>query len=199
MDNSGHKPLCTCWRCITDILGAWLDSLGTETSTGRWLRFVTITYATLTYPWARGFPRSGSGRPSPDFAQITFISFISQLEEWTGAQVDYVLCAQFGDRNGRFHQHCLLAGEGLGKLSRRRIEGWLNRHAGYSRVLPFRRGAAFYLGSYIGRQVESTDWELRIGKKETLPPKSNRAGDVIARSANVVHSIYHQNLPGRKR
>jgi hypothetical protein len=199
MDNSDHKPLCRCWRCIADILGAWLDSLGTETSTGRWLRFVTITYATPTYPWARGFPRSGSGRPSPDFAQITFISFISQLEDWTGAHVDYVLCAQFGDRNGRFHQHCLLAGEGLGKLSRGRIESWLKKYAGYSRVLPFRSGAAFYVGRYIGKNVENADWELRIGREVALPPRPKCGSGVVARSADVPSSLFHQNLTGRKK
>jgi hypothetical protein len=199
MDKTDHKPLCRCWRCITDTLGVWLDSLGTETSTGRWVRFGTITYATPTYPWARGFPRSGSGRPSPDFAQITFISFVSELEDWIGAQVDYVLCAQFGDRNGRFHQHCLLAGEGLGELSRRRIEGWLNRHAGYSRVLPFRRAAAFYLGNYIGKNVEHADWEIRIGKKEAPPPRPRCAGAVVAKSTDAPKSWFHQNLTGRKK
>jgi len=64
-----HTSSCSCWRCIADVRGRWLDVLSLRTCVGTWILFVTLTYRTPAYPWKRGFPGSGAGKPNPEFAE----------------------------------------------------------------------------------------------------------------------------------
>jgi hypothetical protein len=196
-----HNSGCSCWCCIAGVLGAWIDVLGLRTSAGAWILFVTMTYRTIAYPWNRGFPGSGSGKPSPEFAHHVFADLVTHLEQVLGERIDYVVADQLGSLNGRFHQHALLAGKGLDQYPRSRIAGWLNRRAGFARVLPFEQPAAYYLSRYIGRGLERTDWDLRIGD-EKVPAKkdgSTPGHSVIATSAEMPKGMFHQGLPGRRR
>jgi hypothetical protein len=195
-----HKVSCVCWRCIARVHGDWLDKLGELTKSGEWQNFATITYATHWYPWARGFPTSGTGKPNAEFASHFFAFFISHVEAQLGTRLDYVVADQYGRMRGRFHQHCLLAGEGLDDYPRRELEEWLRRRAGYSRILPFEHGAAYYVSRYIGRGIQHANWDLRIGnQKEDGNEISKCGGLVVATSAELPRGLFHQTLPHRKR
>jgi hypothetical protein len=140
-----HDSGCKCYRCIAEALGSWLQILGLRTQAETWVVFATITYRTLAYPWNRGFPGTGDGKPSPEFAHHVFADLIQYLEQVLGERIDYVVADQLGSLNGRFHQHALLSGKGLADYPRPKIAGWLNRRAGFARVLPFEKPAAYYL------------------------------------------------------
>jgi len=121
MNEEVHLEGCSCWKCHADQLGRWIDALGSETAPGHWQIFVTITYATKSYPWCRGFPVL-PGRPKADFAHHLFERFVSHLESELSSRVDYVVADQLGSINGRFHQHAILAALGLDTY--RRTEIW---------------------------------------------------------------------------
>jgi hypothetical protein len=193
-----HQPDCPCWRCYAATLGIWLDDLGTQTVRGRWDVFATISYRTDSYPWGRGFPLSGSGRPSPDFGYRLFDTFVRHLEEQLGSRVEFVVADHYGTEGGRFHQHALLAANGLAAYSMREMDTWLKAHAGWSRVLPFRQGAAHYIAKYIGRNPDNADWRVGIGSARTrTSPAVGKT--VIAQSASVPKAFFHQTLPHRKK
>lgn len=196
-----HESGCRCYRCLAVVLGRWIEILGLRTSAATWALFVTMTYRTIAYPWQRGFPNSGDGKPSPEFAHHVFADLVTYLEQVLGEGVDYVVADQLGSLNGRFHQHALLAGRGLAQYPRSRIAGWLNRRAGFARVLPFEKPAAYYLSRYIGRGLEQTEWDLRIGD-EKVPAKKDGSipgHHVIATSSELPKGVFHQGLPGRRR
>src|SRR5690349_270107 len=111
--NGTHELGCRCWRCMATIYGDWFDQLGRQTEAGAWQRFVTITYGTVAYPWARGFPGSGCGRPSAEFGHHCFQDFVLHLEAQIGGRLDYIVADQYGSVNGRYHRHSLLAASGL--------------------------------------------------------------------------------------
>ncbi len=195
-----HKPECRCWRCAARVLGNWLDRLGETTEAKHWNLFVTLTYSTPTYPWKRGFPALGHARPTADFGHRFFAFFISYLESRVGSDLDFVVADQYGDVNGRFHQHALLAGKGVECYPRRAIQQWLRCHAGFARVLPFEHGAAHYVARYIGRDVRHTEWDFRIGNEESARPyRSKNGGHVVATSAELPRGLFHQTLPRRHR
>ncbi len=200
MVTRNHALGCGCWRCRTQALGDWLDKLGGQTDPGKWQNFATITYATHSYPWARGFPNSGSGRPSSDFAGHFFAFFVSHLEAQLGSRLDYVVADQFGTLNGRFHQHALLAAKGMEHQPRREIEEWLRNHAGYARLLPFEHGAAHYLVRFLGRDIEGAEWDLRVGNRESGWSEQSKTGQrLVATSAELPRSFFHQTMPRRHR
>jgi hypothetical protein len=196
------QEFCNCWRCTARVLGRWLDILGARTCLGRWLFFVTITYRATEYQWVRGVPVSGTGRPSPAFARYLFTLFSEYVENSVGAPIDYVVVDQYGSRTGRFHQHALVTGRGLDRYPRRHLESWLLRNAGYSRVLPFERGAAYYVGRFIGREAAGLEWDLRIGREAEKRSLSVDVGRmVVAKSADLPSDLFHQTLrhSGRSR
>jgi hypothetical protein len=192
---SGCPEFCTCWRCTTRVLGNWLDDLGTRTCVGRWLLFVTITYRSTEYGSVRGLGASGTGRPSSAFARYVFHLFSDYVERCVGAPIDYVIADQYGSRAGRFHQHALVAGRGLERCPRRDLENWLLRNAGYSRVLPFARGAAYYVGRFIGREAPGLEWDLRIsGETENRSRSVDVGRTVVAKSADLPSDLFHQTF-----
>ena len=176
-----------------------MEKLGGETKVGAWQVFLTITYCSVVYPWARGFPGSGCGMPSAAFGRHCFQDFVLHLEARTGERLDYIVGDQFGQLHGRFHQHALLSAKGLDKYPRSELESWLRRRAGWSRALPFQHGAAHYLARYIGRHLESADWAVRIGGEVVNRNQRAIGRDVIAKSADVPRSLFHQTFTQRKK
>lgn len=189
---------CVCWRCTARVLGRWLDSLGSQTEAGKWLLFVTITYRTVINPWKRGFPVRCADRPSPEFARHLFGSFIQHLERELSSPIAFVVADQQGDIGGRFHQHGLISGKGLDRYPRRSVEKWLGTNAGFNRVLPFRKGAAYYISCYIGRNLDKAEWDVDLGKTSLAQP--TKGGAVVrASSAELPQSYYHQSLRSYQR
>ncbi len=186
---------CRCWRCTTRVLGGWLDGLAAQTCVGCWLLFITISYRGTEYGSAQGFPTSGTGRPSPAFGRYVFQLFSDYVGRQVGAPIDYVVADQYGSRAGRFHQHALVAGRGLDRYPRRDLENWLLRNAGYSRILPFERGAAYYVGRFIGRKTEGLEWDLRItGKTENRSLSVDVGRTIVAKSADLPSDFFHQTI-----
>jgi len=79
--------------------------------------------------------------------------------------VDFAVCDQYGTVGGRFHLHALLGGQGLETYPRKKIEAWLGQRAGFSRVLPFEHGAAYYVGRYLGEHIRDTNFDVRVGEQ----------------------------------
>jgi hypothetical protein len=178
-----HRLGCQCWWCTAQALGTWFDDLAAETELGVWLWFLTITYAE---------------KPSAGFGGYCFEAFISQLSSQLGARVDYVLSDQYGRLNDRYHQHALLSARGLRSYPRSELEAWFRRKAGWCRALPFRNGAAYYLANYIGRHLETADWQLQVGNEIKRAPHGV-GRTVIVASAELPSGLFHQNFRGRKR
>lgn len=199
MLSRNHELGCRCWRCLATVFGDWFDQLGRETEAGGWRVFQTISYRTNSYLWAHGFPGYGCGMPSAEFGRHCFQDFIAHLEAQIGERLDYIVGDQFGQMHGRFHQHALLAAKGLDKYPRSELESWLRRRAGWSRALPFQHGAAHYLARYIGRHLESADWAVRIGGEVVNRNQRAIGRDVIAKSADVPRSLFHQTFTQRKK
>jgi len=194
-----HPSACPCWRCYANEMGRWIDSLGPETGPGRWQIFGTITYATKLPPWRRGFPLL-AGRPKADFAHHLFDRLVLHIEAELGPQADYVVADQFGHINGRFHQHAILAAPGLDTYPRKRLWEWLKERAGWSRILPFKQGAAFYISRYIGRDANRCEWLLRVGEGRLSIEQPSDVGRVIvARSAAMPREYFKNSLAARKR
>jgi len=197
MNEEVHLEGCSCWKCHADQLGRWIDALGSETAPGHWQIFVTITYATKSYPWCRGFPVL-PGRPKADFAHHLFDRFVSHLESELSSRVDYVVADQLGSINGRFHQHAILAALGLDTYPRTEIWRWLKVRAGWSRILPFEQGAAYYISRYIGRDANRCEWFPRIGEDLiATPPEVGRV--IVAHSADLLRECLKQGYKERKR
>jgi hypothetical protein len=194
-----HERGCRCWKCQADHLGRWVDAIGSQTGPGRWQVFGTITFSTKSYPWCRGFPVL-PGRPKADFAHHLFDRFVSHLESELGSRVDYVVADQLGSINGRFHQHAILAAPGLDTYPRTEIWQWLKERAGWSRILPFERGAAYYISRYIGRDANRCEWFPRIGEE---PQAIDRSADIgrmnVVQSADLPRHFFKQSLRERKR
>src|SRR5262245_45165910 len=43
---NSHQDGCSCKACYAQVMGKWIDELGTRTASGEWQIFGTITYAT---------------------------------------------------------------------------------------------------------------------------------------------------------
>jgi hypothetical protein len=181
-------------------MGRYIDSLGLKTISGQWQVFATITFRTPSYPWQRGFPTGGSGRPKPDFAHHLFERFTKHLESELGSAVDFVVADQLGDRNGRLHQHAILSASGLAEYPRTAIWEWLKERAGWSRILPFENGAAYYISRYIGRDVNRCEWNLRIGDRQLCNIDAAAIGGVdVAVSADLPKGYFRNLFSARKR
>ncbi len=194
-----HANHCACWKCQADSLGRWIDALGSRTLPAKWQVFATITYSTKSYPWCRGFPIL-AGRPKADFAHHLFDRLVLHLERELPSRVDYVVADQLGSINGRFHQHAILAALGLDTYSRKEIWSWLKPRAGWSRILPFEHGAAYYISRYIGRDANRCDWYPRVGEQELRPQSTAQVGRLnIVKSADLPREFFKQSYKERKR
>lgn len=181
-------------------LGIWFDEMGKSTSSGRWILFITITYRTPDFPWQQGFHSTFVSKPSPYYASHLFQCLVKHLEVEIGSAVDFIVADQYGKRNGRFHQHALLAGDGLATVPVRQISAWLNEHAGYNRVLPFKSGAAYYISRFIGSAVGDAAWDVQIGgiPESRLRP-TYKSGVEIVTTPEISHEALHQTLVNRRR
>jgi hypothetical protein len=167
-------------------MGQWIDGMAKETSPGHWQVFGTATFRTPYYPWRRGFPLGGSYKPSPNFVHRNFDQLIRFIEGEIHAPVDYVVADQLGAANGRLHQHFILAAPGLDDFPRTKIWNRLFERAGFNRILPFERGAAYYIGRYIGRDAANSEWSFRLAAHPDVPPIPRRIGRTeIVRSVEM--------------
>lgn len=191
-----HRPGCSCHKCFAKVMGSWIDDLGGRTRPGQFQVFGTTTFRTPTYPWQRGFPTGGGGRPSPDYAHHVFDRMVSHLERELDSALDYIVADQYGALGGRFHQHWILAATGLDTYPRTEIWKWLKQRAGWSRVVPFERGAAYYISRYIGRDAQVCDWNLRIGPELSVQPLLPHVPGklVVARTPDMPREFLHNTL-----
>ena len=139
-------------------------------------------------------------RPTSDYAHKLFGELVAFLERDLREIVDYVVVDEFGSLAGRFHQHWLLAAKGLDAYPTRTIRKWLFTRAGYSRVLPFKRGAAYYIGQFVRYGLARVEWDFRIGIRtqlsHTLAPTGKRD---VAVSANLPKNVFHMTIKRRHR
>jgi hypothetical protein len=195
--NLQHGDLCRCHKCMAVAMGSWIDELAEKTSTGCWQIFGTATFRTPSYPWQKGFPRGGSYKPSPDFVHRTYKQLVSYLENELHTPIDYVVADQLGAQNGRLHQHFVLAAPGLDRYSRKEIWGHLFKRAGFNRILPFERGAAYYVGRYIGRKISDCDWDFRLASSPPVPSVPRQVGRTeIVRSVEVPKGAFKNTQKG---
>lgn len=173
-------------------LGLWLAELGTGTESKHWGWFVTMTYRTISYEWRSGFPAAGSCKPSPEYGVHAFDKFVCQVEAQIGGSVEFVVVDQFGRLNGRFHQHAIIAAPRLDLYPRREIERWLLRNIGFSRVLPYRDGAALYVARFAGN--DDANLRFRIGKEVTRTGGQARKGREVVLSAELPKTLFHSTL-----
>lgn len=156
-----HRARCSCWLCLADQMGTTIDRLGSRSQAGRWLWFVTISFRTAHYPWARGFPIE-EPKPSEDFAN----HFFAQMLRWIGrevhARVEYFFAHQFGSLNGRLHLHAGLSWPGLFEYRWKPLQEFIWRNAGFCRILPWEQAAGFYLSRYIGRAIPDCHWDFSL-------------------------------------
>jgi len=192
-----HGELCRCHKCVARAMGSWIDSLGPQTSTQHWQLFGTVTFRTPYFPWRKGFPMGGSYRPSPHFVHRNYRDLIAHLERRLCSPVDYVVADQIGAINGRLHQHFILASPGLETYPRREIWEFLYARAGFNRILPFERGAAFYIGRYIGRAIPACEWDVPISRNPTIPTIPRPVGRTeIVRSVEMEKQSFKNTKKG---
>jgi hypothetical protein len=163
-----HRATCQCWLCYADRMGGFIDSLGKRTEAGGWLWFLTLTFRTPSFPWARGYPIE-QPQPAPDFVHNFFARMIQWIEREVHARVEYFVVDQFGEVGGRLHQHCGLSWSGLFEYRWKDLQQKLCNEAGFNRILPWERDAGYYIGRYIGRDAERCSWDFRIAQQETVP------------------------------
>src|SRR5207253_10021205 len=114
------------------------------------------------------------------------------------SRIDYVVADQLGSINGRFHQHAILAAMGLDRYPRKAIWAWLKERAGWSRVLSFEQGAAYYISRYIGRDANRCDWFPSVGGECTKALQS--VGKItLVKSADLPRHCFKQSCVNRKR
>jgi hypothetical protein len=192
MFNENNEMLGMEGKSLAYRLGLWLAELGTRTESEHWDLFVTITFRTTSHPWRSGFPAAGSCKPSPEFGAHAFDAFVCQVEAQIGHSVEFVVVDQFGRLNGRFHQHAIIAGQGLNQYPRREMEAWLLQNIGFSRVLPYRDGAAFYMARFAGN--DDANLRFRIGKEASGMDVRAKTGCEVAVSAELPKSLFHATL-----
>lgn len=164
-----HRASCTCWLCFADRTGNFIDKLGQRTAAGRWLWFLTLTFRTPDFPWARGFPVE-QPKPNADFVRHFFALMIAWLQRQIHARVEYFVAHQFGEINGRLHLHCGLSWPGLFEYRWRDLQSMLWDRGGFNRILPWEMDAGYYIGRYIGRDAGRSDWDFRVGSEVVRTP-----------------------------
>jgi hypothetical protein len=213
--DSQHAPACGCWRCYSQSVGAFIDQLGVKTLVGHWQFFLTQSYRTPSYPWAKGFPRRSE--PHADFVHHFSDYLISWLAKEFGPPAEFFFADQYGESSGRLHQHFGISGPGLStvfeKLTALHSDGKKNQlpnelkpfqrmlweRAGFNRILPWLHPASFYIGRYIGRDASRCYWDWRL--ESTPSPESRPAPAVgrvvVAASCNVPAEYYRGGILGR--
>ena len=89
---------------------------------------------------------------------------------------------------------------GLDAYPRTEIWKWLKERAGWSRILPFEQGAAYYISRYIGRDANRCDWYPRVGEEPAATPSSAAIGrTTVVHSADLPRSHFKQSCKERKR
>lgn len=173
-----HRAFCQCWRCFSSAMGGFIDGLANKTDSGEWSLFLTQSYKTSVYPWAKGFPRRSE--PHPDFVHHFPHFMISWLEREFDSRFEYFYADQFGEIGGRLHQHLgisspaiIQASADLAEMQKAGEKGlpeilkpfqkMLWDRAGFNRILPWVYPASFYIGRYIGRDAAECHWEWRVG------------------------------------
>ena len=157
-----HRAPCSCRLCFSDRIGEFIDDLGRRTLARRWLWFLTLTFRTQDFPWARGFPME-QAQPFPDFVQHFFERMISWIEREVHGRVEFFVVHQFGESGGRLHLHCGLSWSGLFEYRWKDLQEMLWTGAGFNRILPWEKDAGFYIGRYIGRDAWRCHWDFRVG------------------------------------
>jgi hypothetical protein len=207
-----HGAACRCWLCIADRMGGFIDRLGERTQLGRWILFLTLTYRTPTFPWARGFPME-QPQPHTDFVRNFIGHTIRHLEKELSEQVEHFQAEQFGSVGGRIHQHIGLSAPALENPARELAEilaaqrhqlphslkpfqAFLWDKAGFNRILPWEQDAGYYIGRYIGRDAGRCNWDWSV--VDDHAPDPHEAAPVgrivIAPSAEVPSTNYHNIL-----
>ena len=187
-----HGDHCHCWLCFSDGIGEYIDKLGQRTQAGRWLWFLTLTYRTPHYPWARGFPIEQPA-PSPDFAHHFFARMIHCIEGQVHSRVEYFVADQYGEMGGRLHQHCGLSWLGLFEYRWKLLQEMLWKNAGFNRILPWKEDAGYYIGRYIGRDAHRSHWDFRVGL-EPAPTATSGGRIVVARSADLPSRAFRSHV-----
>src|SRR5260370_14818784 len=95
-----HRASCSCWLCYADRMGKFIDDLARRTVAGHWLCFVTLTFRTPYFPWAKGFPIE-QPKPRPDFVHHFFSRVISWIACQVHGRVEYCVVDQFGETGWR--------------------------------------------------------------------------------------------------
>jgi hypothetical protein len=204
-----HLAWCGCWRCYSRSVGAFIDQLGLETAADQWQLFLTQSYRTPSYPWAKGFPRRSE--PHPDFVHHFSDFLIAWLAREFGPPVEFFVADQYGEASGRLHQHFGISGPGLSaafsKLAALHLAGRKNvlpdelkpfqrmlwERAGFNRILPWLHPASFYIGRYIGRDATRCHWDWRI---ESAPSPISRpialVGRVVVAASSDLPAKYYR-------
>ena len=111
---------------------------------------------------------------------------VAFVEAELRTRVDYVVAEQIGI-SGRRHSHWLLSAHGLQDL-RKTLQVWLFHRAGYCRVLPFARGAAYYISRYFAHGDHR--WDIRIGDSKQSSATVTVGKIDVARSASLPKSFF---------
>lgn len=178
-----HQAACSCWLCFADRMGAFIDSVGRKTAAGRWVYFVTLTFSTKSFPWAKRFPIE-QPQPSPEFVHNFFRQMVRWLEGQLHDRVEYFTADQFGEVGGRLHQHFGLSSPSLTDYEWRPFQAFLWDKAGFNRILPWEKDASYYIGRYIGRDANRCEWDFRVGEAMVRPP-APVGRQVVARSTAI--------------
>lgn len=207
-----HGAACRCWLCFADQTGKFIDRLGALTAAGRFVLFLTLTYRTQSFPWARRFPIAQS-HPHVEFVRNFVGYMIRHLQDELSERVEYCQAEQFGSVGGRIHQHFGLSAPGLVEPARelamilaaggnklperlKPFQAFLWNKAGFNRILPWEEDAGYYIGRYIGRDVNRCEWDTNIASANLLErhdtPPVGRI--VVARSPDLPSREFHRQL-----
>ena len=160
-----HHASCSCYLCFADRMGKFIDDLGKRTEARHWLWFLTLTFRTPHFPWARRFPIEQPA-PATDFVHHYFAKMVRWIEAEVHHPVEYFTADQFGEAGGRIHLHCGLSWPGLFEYRWKDLQRKLWAEAGFNRILPWEQDAAYYIGRYIGRDANRAHWDWNVGNRE---------------------------------
>lgn len=203
---------CRCWLCYADRQGSFIDRLGKRTAPGTWALFVTQTYRTHSFPWAKGFP-TVQPQPNRDFVRHFLGRAIRWLEDELHEHVEYFVADQYGERNGRLHQHLGITSNAL-VLAARELSAvrraapnttrlpetlkpfalMLFEKAGFNLIHPWEKDAGYYIGRYIGRDAGRCDWNFRVGSEPVRLQRSVGRTVVAVSPAPTDSSRAYRNI-----
>jgi hypothetical protein len=208
-----HQAACRCWLCYSDQQGSFIDRLSRRTVPGKWGLFVTQSYRTRPFPWAKSFPIE-QPQPNPDFVRHFLARAIRWLEDQLRERVEYFVADQYGKIGGRLHQHMGItshslvgAAEELSTMRRadpkttrlpeilKPFASMLWAKAGLNRICPWEEDAGYYIGRYIGRDAGKCDWNWSVGHEPVrLPQSVGRAVVAVSPAPNDSSSAYRGAL-----